>query len=519
MNRSGPTQPPAHLSPPIAPVDPTPLAPVPAHVASANGAQRQMLHIDTSRSTVPPRGSDAAATPASDRLIDRRRAELTAGTADARNDTLASRVERAFNRELRIGLRVLIGGGVLIGAWSALMPLAGAVAVPGNLVVQSNVKAIQHPTGGIVAQIPVHNGMRVNAGDLLLQLDATQARASLQVVSKQLDEFRVRIARLMAERDAHAQIETPPEMAARSAETGVNALLASEESLFKARANARQSQKDLLQSRVAQLGEEISGLDAQLKSKASQLELIGGELSGIKTLYDKKLVPLTRFTTLQRESARIEGERGQLISAIAETKAKIGEAQLQIVRIDQDFRTDVVKELGEARGKEAELVERGVSARDLLDRIDIRAPTSGVIHQLAAHTIGGVVRAGDTVMEVVPDSDDLQVEARLQPNDIDQVRSGQKAFIRFSAFNQRVTPQLTGVVSYVSADISRDQQTNAPFFTVRVALPNDERRRLADSPLVSGMPAEVFMQTGSRTMMSYLLKPISDQLQRAFIER
>ncbi|MGO4816354.1 hypothetical protein AB4156_43370, partial [Cupriavidus sp. 2MCAB6] len=143
--------------------------------------------------------------------------------------------------------------------------------------------------------------------------------------------------------------------------------LASEESLFKARANARQSQKDLLQSRVAQLGEEISGLDAQLKSKASQLELIGGELSGIKTLYDKKLVPLTRFTTLQRESARIEGERGQLISAIAETKAKIGEAQLQIVRIDQDFRTDVVKELGEARGKEAELVERGVSARDLLD--------------------------------------------------------------------------------------------------------------------------------------------------------
>ena len=279
MNRSGPTQPPAHLSPPIAPVDPTPLAPVPAHVASANGAQRQMLHIDTSRSTVPPRGSDAAATPASDRLIDRRRAELTAGTADARNDTLASRVERAFHRELRIGLRVLIGGGVLIGAWSALMPLAGAVAVPGNLVVQSNVKAIQHPTGGIVAQIPVHNGMRVNAGDLLLQLDATQARASLQVVSKQLDEFRVRIARLMAERDAHAQIETPPEMAARSAETGVNALLASEESLFKARANARQSQKDLLQSRVAQLGEEISGLDAQLKSKASQLELIGGELS------------------------------------------------------------------------------------------------------------------------------------------------------------------------------------------------------------------------------------------------
>ena len=208
-----------------------------------------------------------------------------------------------------------------------------------------------------------------------------------------------------------------------------------------------------------------------------------------------------------------------MISAIAETRAKIGEAQLQIVRLDQDFRTDILKELGEVQGKEAELSERGVAARDVLQRIELRAPTSGVIHQLAAHTIGGVIRAGDAIMEVVPDADDLQIEARLQPNDIDQVRTGQQAYVRFSAFNQRVTPQLTGQVSYVSADTSRDQQTNAPYFTVRVILPEDERRRLAGLQLVSGMPAEVFMQTGSRTMISYLLKPIVDQLQRAFVER
>ena len=230
-------------------------------------------------------------------------------------------------------------------------------------------------------------------------------------------------------------------------------------------------------------------------------------------------MPLTRLTTLQRESARIEGERGQLTSSIAETKSKIGEAQLQIVRLDQDFRTDVVKELGENQAKEAEFVERGVAARDLLDRIEIRAPTSGVIHQLSAHTIGGVIRAGDTIMEVVPDLDDLQIEAHLQPNDIDQVRMGQKAFVRFSAFNQRTTPQLDGIVSYVSADTTRDQQSNASYFTVRVMLPEDQRRRLEGKQLVSGMPAEVFMQTGSRTMMSYLLKPITDQLQRAFVER
>ena len=302
-------------------------------------------------------------------------------------------------------------------------------------------------------------------------------------------------------------------------ESNVKTLLASEASLIKARANARESQKDLLQHRISQLGEEITGLDAQISSKAKQLELINGELSGVQELYDKRLVPLTRLTTLQRETARIEGERGQLTSAIAETKSKIGEAQLQIVRLDQDFRTDVVKELGETQGKEAELVERGVAARDLLDRIEIRAPTSGVIHQLSAHTVGGVIRAGDAIMEVVPDSDDLQIEARLQPNDIDQVRTGQKAFVRFSAFNQRVTPQLTGMVSYVSADTSHDQQTNSPYFTVRVALSEDERRRLAGLQLVPGMPAEVFMQTGSRTMMSYLLKPITDQMQRAFVEK
>ena len=434
-------------------------------------------------------------------------------------DNLASATRRNFARELKVGLRVLIVATVLAGGWAALVPLAGAVVVPGNLVVQSNVKAIQHPSGGVVAEIPVRNGMRVKAGDLLLRLDATQAQASLQVVTKQLDEFRARSARLVAERDGLARPDLPDELAPRMGESGVKSLLAAESTLFQARATARESQKGLLRNRIGQLTEEIAGLEAQVGSKAKQLELITSELAGVQDLYDKRLVPLPRLTALQRESARIEGERGQLISAIAETKAKISEAQLQSVRIDQDFRTDVVKELGEVKGKEAELVERGVAARDLLDRIEMRAPASGLIHQLNVHTIGGVIRAGETIMEVVPDADDLQIEARLQPTDIDQVRMGQKAFTRFPAFNQRTTPEVAGVVSYVSADISRDQQSNASYFTVRVTLPEEERRRLAGFQLVSGMPAEVFMQTGSRTMLSYLFKPITDQLQRAFVER
>ena len=442
----------------------------------------------------------------------------TAPPADASTNLMAG-TRWAFDRELRAGLRILVVATILGGGWFVFMPLAGAVVVPGNLVVQSNVKAVQHPTGGVVAEIKVQNGTRVNAGDLLVRLDATQAQASLQVISKQLDESRARIARLSAERDGLTRIENSPELMARAAEETVKSLLASEASVFNARYTARQSQKDLLQSRIAQLTEEISGFEAQIASKTKQVDLITGELEGVQELYDKHLVPLQRLTALQREAARIDGERGQLTSSIAETKSKIGEAQLQIVRLDQDFRSDVVKELGDAQGKEAELVERNVAARDLLDRIEIRASTSGVIHQLTAHTIGGVIRAGDTIMEIVPDTDDLQIEARLQPTDIDHVHNGQQAFVRFSAFNQRTTPQLTGTVAYVSADISHDQQTNASFFTVRVVLSEDERRRLAGQQLVPGMPAEVFMQTGSRTMMSYMFKPIVDQMRRAFVEQ
>jgi len=490
----------------------------------------QSAPIDKPRLALPRPAGNVAPKTSIGQLIERGRVGVSAGVAflvnrdalahaDAPGDTLALRTGRAYENELRTGLRVLLVAFVLGGGWMALMPLAGAVVVPGNLVVQSNVKTIQHPTGGVVAEVPVHNGSRVNIGDLLLRLDATQAQASLQMVSKQLDESRARMARLIAERDGLPLPEIPVEMAARLDESAVKNLLASEETQFKARASARYSQKDLLQSRIAQLGEEIAGLDAQVASKGKQLELIAGELTGVQDLYDKRLVPLTRLTTLQRETARIEGERGQLISAIAETKAKVGEAQLQLVKLDQDFRTDVVKELGETQGKAAELEQRGVAARDIIDRIELRAPTSGIVHQLSAHTIGGVIRAGDAIMEVVPDSDDLQIEARLQPNDIDQVQVGQKALIRFSAFNQRVTPQLVGLVSYVSADVSHDQQTNAAYFTVRMTLPDDERRRLAGLQLVSGMPAEVFMQTGSRTMMSYLLKPITDQFNRAFVER
>jgi HlyD family secretion protein len=430
---------------------------------------------------------------------------------------LAGCFRRDFDDALRTGLRVLVLGGGVVGGWAVLVPLSAAVMVPGTLVVESSVKKIQHPTGGIIAEIPVHDGMHVNKAELLVRLDEVQVRASLQVLAKQLDQTQVRIARLIAERDGMDEPKLPGRLA--DGRTGTRELFAAEISLFKARASARQNQKELLHGRIAQLEQEIDGLNAQVKSKAAQLELISSELTGVRTLYEKQLVTLTRLTALQRDAARLDGEQGQLISTIAETRSKINEAELQITRIDQDLRTEVMKDLRDAQDKETELEERIVAARDQLDRIEIRAPTSGVVHQLSVHTIGGVIGRGEVMMEIVPDADDLQIQAKLPPNDIDHVRVDQRAFVRFSAFNQRTTPQLNGVVSYVSADLSHDRQPEPAYYTVRVRIPGNERLRLHSLQLVSGMPAEVFLQTGSRTMMSYLLKPISDQLQRTFSER
>lgn len=436
---------------------------------------------------------------------------------DMSSMTLSARLGYGLHHESRRGLRVLVIGLGVIGVWGTLVPLSAAIAVGGTLVVQSNLKKIQHPTGGVVAQILVSDGLHVNEGDLLTRLDDTQVRANLQVVTQQLDEVRARIVRLIAERDGADKLNVPPELA-RGGSTSLERLITSEQALFKARANARQGQKGLLRNRIGQLGNEVAGLEAQIDSKAAQIKLVRNEQQGVQTLYDKQLVPLTRLASLQRETAHLEGDRGQLISEIAETKSKISEVELQIMRIDQDLLSEVMKELGEAQVKEAELVERKVAAQDQLDRIDLRAPTAGIVHQLSVHTIGGVIKAGDVIMQIVPDSDDLLIESRLQTNDIDQVRVGQKTHVRLSAFNQRTTPQLDGVVSYVSADVSHDGQTEAAFYTVRIALPAEQVRRLNGLQLVSGMPAEVFLQTGSRTMVSYLLKPITDQLHRTFNE-
>jgi HlyD family secretion protein len=225
-------------------------------------------------------------------------------------------------------------------------------------------------------------------------------------------------------------------------------------------------------------------------------------------------------TALERDAARLEGERGSLVSSIAQTKGKMTETELQILQIDQDLRTEVGKDLAEIRGKLAELVEKRVAAEDQLKRVDIRAPQDGLVHQLAIHTVGGVITPnGEPLMLIVPKADALTVEAKIAPQDIDQVRIGHRAVLRFSAFNQRTTPELTGTVSLVSADITKDEKTGSSFYTVRIGLTAAEIARLNGLKLVPGMPVESFIQTGERTVLSYLTKPLTDQITKAWREK
>jgi HlyD family secretion protein len=270
---------------------------------------------------------------------------------------------------------------------------------------------------------------------------------------------------------------------------------------------------------MKQLQEQITGLTAQQDAKSKETSLIDQELSGVRDLWQKNLVQLNRLTSLERDAARIEGERSQLIAAAAEAKDKIAEIQLQILQVDQELSRDVAKELRETDSKIGEYVERKVTAEDQLRRTDIRAPQDGAVFQSTANTVGGVITAGDPIMLIVPESDALSVEVKVEPKDIDNVAIGQPVVLRFSAFNQRTTPELNGTVTRVAADTTNDQRTGQSYYLVRIGIAPGEIDRLGAVKLTPGMPVEAFIQTGERTLVSYLVKPLHDQLMRSMREK
>ncbi len=433
----------------------------------------------------------------------------------------------ASNRTAASMRRALLGGAIVacvltlgIGGWSATTDISGAVVAGGALVVDSNVKKVQHPTGGVVGEVRVREGDRVKAGDIVLRLDDTQTRANLAIVTKALDELAARQARDEAERDAATQVTFPPELLSRIAEADVARVVDGERRFFETRRSAREGQVAQLRERILQLKEQIQGLEDQVAAKQREIALIDEELKGVRVLWQKNLIQLARLTALERDAARLQGERGALVSNIAQTRGRMAETELQILQIDQDLRSEVSKDLAEIRSKTSEYVERKVAAEDQLRRIEIRAPQDGVVHQLTAHTVGGVISPqGEPIMLIVPEADALSAEVKIAPQDIDQVRIGQSAIVRFAAFNQRTTPELEGEVTRISADVSLDQKSGVSYYTLRINMPETEIERLKGLRLVPGMPLETFIRTGDRTVLSYLIKPLTDQINKTWRER
>ncbi|GJD53794.1 Type I secretion system membrane fusion protein PrsE [Methylobacterium crusticola] len=423
---------------------------------------------------------------------------------------------RSLTRHLA-GVALVFGMTGVAAAWTAETRLAGAVIATGSLVVESNIKKVQHPTGGVVADLRAQEGASVKAGDLLIRLDATTAQANLDSVTKSLWELAARGARLEAERDGRDDVAFPPELARGG--PAVARITEGEGKLFRFRRDALLGQKSQLRERVRQLQDEITGLVEQASAKQQEVGIIEREYGGVMDLWRKNLIQMTRVTSLEREMARLRGERGALVASTAQTRGKIAETELQIIQIEQNLRSEVAKELAEIRAKSATLVEQQVTALDQIRRIDIRAPQAGTVHELAVHTRGGVIAPGEPIMLIVPSADSLVVEVRVSPQDIDQVGLGQGASLRFPNFDRRTTPELAGTVSRIAADVTEDKRTGIAFYLVRLSVAKEDLARLKGARLMPGMPVEAFIRTADRTVLAYLSKPLLDQARRAFREK
>ena len=351
---------------------------------------------------------------------------------------------RSIRSHMIVGLVLVlvVAGG--FGGWASTVPISGALIAPGAVVVDSNVKKVQHPTGGVVGEVRVRDGDTVKAGDIVVRLDETVVKASLAIVVKTLNGLWARAARLEAEQRGLDKIKFPSMLTDRADDPDVRDVMASETKLFEVRVYGRSGQKSQLRERVTQLNEEIAGLTAQEQAKDKEIALVEKELIGVRQLYDQHLVQISRLTTLERDAARLSGERAQYIASRAQAKGKITETELQIIQVDKDMVSEVSKDLRETNDKIGEFVERKVTAEDQLRRIDIRAPQDGMVLQSTVHTVGGVITAGDAIMMIVPQADALSVEAKVNPQDIDKLQIGQKTLLRLSAFNQRTTPELNG---------------------------------------------------------------------------
>lgn len=420
----------------------------------------------------------------------------------------------------RLGYAVVgsVFGGLFL--WSVLAPIEGAVIASGQVVVESNRKAVQHLEGGVVGEILVREGQTVREGETLVRLDATVTRANVALIDAQLRELYARRARLIAERDGLDGLPSPEGLEAVLQQEAFAAKVAGQRQLFEARRDTRITQVSLLEERVVQQNERIAGLKAQIASTSAQRRLIEDELEGVRELNAQGFAPMTRVRALERESERLNGQNGALRAGVAEAQSIISEARLEISRLGETEREDAISELRDAEVSINQLEERRIAAADALARTEIKAPQAGRVLGLSIHTIGGVIAPGRPIMEIVPDGDRLQIAARVSPRDIDKVAAGQDSMIRFTSFSVRRTPEAYGVVVTVSADSMADQITGAPYYLALIELPDEKElsKALSGQILAPGMPAEAYIRTGRRPAISYLLRPLTDSLARSMRE-
>ncbi|MGI3213160.1 HlyD family type I secretion periplasmic adaptor subunit [Roseovarius tibetensis] len=424
---------------------------------------------------------------------------------------------------LKIGLSTAGRGGILAGfallilvvGWAALTPISGAVVASGSAVVRGQPKMVQTLDGGIVEEVRVANGDMARAGDVLLRLDPTLLRINLDMYRHRLAETRAEIARLTAEQ---AGADTPRFDYDTTYIGGLalGRINRGQAEIFKARREVRTGRETQLREKISQLRGQIDGMDGVTGARRDQLALIEQELADVSALHAEGLARKGPMLELQRRRARLLGEIAEYQSDLAGLRNTIRDTELEILQSERQFREQVVTDLRAAVREAEELVLQIVTARNQLDRIAIRSPVDGIVHEMQVFNGGGVVPPGETILQIIPVAGGVDFEVRVPPDAIDQVARGQRAKVVFTAFNTRTTPEIFGTVSDISPDTVTDPATRQNFYRVTLAIPSEELARLDGQAILPGMPVEVFLQTGARTVLSYLVRPLTDHLRRAF---
>ena len=414
---------------------------------------------------------------------------------------------------LGIVFAVLLLGG--IGGWAVTAKLSSAVIGVGSVLVDEDLKVVQHLDGGVVSEIAVREGDTVTAGQALLRLEDIQIRTERDILRGQLAELMARQARLIAQRDGAQSLSFPNDFLTTFADAQF--IAQGEQQLFQGHLRYLQSQEEQLRLQIGQLREEIHGIEFQQTALEAELALVLEDHARVKTLSESGLIESSRLSELNREIARMQGQTGELEAALARAQSRISEIELQINALHQSARTDAQRELRGVEASLAETEERLTAAENRLARTEIRAPVSGVINELNVTTLGGVISPAEHLMTIVPEGADLTIEFRIATNDIDQIAVGQAATLRFSAFNQRTTPEVDGVITRVSAAAQHDRQTGESYYLAQVEATGDASF-LGSRGLVPGMPVEVFVQTDEQTAIAYFMQPFTDQITRAFRE-